>query len=89
MTRSEIARKNLALMEMFTRELIDNETLARQIPKGAAVFILPGNDPELAAANRALAQRAQNKGEKIVLVQMELVPKTTYVPQLTVLRSAR
>ena len=89
MTRSEIARKNLALMEMLTQEIMDNENLARQIPKGASVFILPDNDPELAAANRELAQRARKQGEKIVLVRMELVPKTTYVPQLTVLKSAR
>jgi len=89
MTRSEIARKNLALMEIFTQEIIENENLARKIPKGAAVFILPENDPELAAANRELAQRAGRQGKKVVLVQMELVPKTTYIPQLTVLKSTR
>ena len=89
MTRSEIARRNLELMEMFTQEMIDNESLARQIPKGAAVFVLPSNDPDLAAANRELAQRVRKRGEKVVLVRMELVPRTTYVPQLTVLKSAR
>lgn len=76
-------------MEVFTQEMIDNESLARLIPKGSTVFILPGNDPELAAANRELARRARKHGEKVILVQMELVPKTTYVPQLTVLKSAR
>ena len=89
MTRSEIARRNLELMEMFTQEMIDNESLARQIPKGAAVFVLPSNHPDLAAANRELAQRVRKRGEKVVLVRMELVPRTTYVPQLTVLKSAR
>jgi len=89
MTRSEIARKNLELLELFTQEMIENEDLARRIPKGAAVFILPDNDPELATANRKMAQRARKEGKKVVLVRMELVPKTAYVPQLTVLKSAR
>jgi len=89
MTRSEIARKNLELLELFTQEMIENEGFARRIPKGAAVFILPDNDPELATANRKLAQRARKEGKKIALVRMELVPKTAYVPQLTVLKSAR
>ncbi len=89
MNRSEMAHRNLVLMEMLTQEILDNEHLARQIPKGASVFILPDSDPEPAAANRELAQRARRQGEKVVLLKMELVPKTTYVPQLTVLRSAR
>ena len=89
MTRSEIAHRNLALMEVLTQEIMENENLARQIPKGASVFILPDSDPELAAANRELAQRARKQGEKVVLVRMQRVPKTTYVPQLTVLRSVR
>ena len=89
MTRSEIAHRNVALMEVLTQEIMENENLARQIPKGASVLILPDNDPELVAVNRDLAQRARKQGEKVVLVRMELVPKTTYVPQLTVLRSVR
>ncbi len=88
MTRSEIARKNLELLELFTQEMLDNENFARRIPKGATVFILPDNDSELAAANRKLAQRARKEGKKVVLVRMELVPKTAYVPILTVLKSA-
>ena len=76
MTRSEIARKNLELLELFTHELLENESLARRIPKGATIFIMPDNDPELAAANRKLAQRASKEGEKVVMVRLELVPKT-------------
>jgi hypothetical protein len=89
MNQSEMARKNLELMELFTQEMLDNEELARSIPKGAAVFILPDNDPELAAANRKLAQLARKAGKKAVTVRLELVPRTTYVPSLTVVKSAR
>jgi len=89
MTRSEMARKNLELLELFTQEMLENEKLSRRIPKGTAVFILPDNDPELASANRKLAQRARKEGKKVVLVRMELVPKTAYIPHLTVLEPAR
>ncbi len=87
MTKSEMGHKNLVLLKLFTQEMLVNESLARRIPKGATVVILPENDPELAAANRKIAQRARKEGKKVVLIQMELVPKTTYVPQLTVLKS--
>ncbi len=89
MTRSEMVRKNLELLELFTREMIENESLSKRIPKGASVFILPDSDPELAAANRKLAQRARKEGKRVVLVRMELVPRTAYIPHLTVLESAR
>ncbi len=82
MTRSELARKNLELVELLTQEMLENESFAKRIPKGATVFVLPENDPELAAANRKLAQRAPKEGKKVVLVRLELVPKTAYIPQM-------
>ncbi len=88
MIRSEMAHKNLELLKLFTQEILVNEALARRVPKGATVIILPDNDPALAAANRKLAQRARKEGKKVVLVQMTLVPKTAYVPQLTILTSS-
>jgi hypothetical protein len=88
MTKSEMAHKNLELLKLFTQEILTNEVLARRVPKGATVIILPDNDPALAAANRKLAQRARKEGKKVVLVQMTLVPKTAYVPQLTILTSS-
>lgn len=89
MTRSELARKNLELVELLTQEILENESFAKRIPKGAAVFVLPENDAELAAANRKLAQRARKEGKKVVLVRLDLVPKTAYIPQLTVLKPTR
>jgi hypothetical protein len=89
MNQPEMARKNLELMELFTQEMLDNEELARSIPKGAAVFILPDNDRELAAANRKLAQQARKAGKRAVTVRLKLVPRTTYVPSMTVVKSTR
>lgn len=89
MKQSDMARKNLELMELFTQGMLDNEELARSIPKGAAVFILPDNDPELASTNRRLARQARKAGKQAILLRMELVPRTTYLPSLTVVKSLR
>ncbi len=86
MTKSEMVKRNFEYTQLFTQELLENEALARRIPRGATVYFLPDSDPELAATNRKLAQRAKRQGKKVVLVRIELVPKTTYVPRLTVQR---
>ncbi len=86
MTKNEMVKRNFEYTQLFTQELLENEALARRIPRGATVYFLPDSDPELAAANRKLAQRAKRQGKKVVLVRIELVPKTTYVPRLTVQR---
>jgi hypothetical protein len=87
MTKNEMAEKNLEYFQLFTQEILENEGLARRIPKGASVYFIPDNNPELAAANRKRAQRARKQGKKVVLVRIELIPKMTYVPRLTVQRT--
>ncbi len=37
MTRQELARKNLELLEIFTQQMIEDERFAKRSPKGAAV----------------------------------------------------
>src|SRR3990172_705233 len=86
MTKTQMARKNLEYMQLFTQELLEDESLARRVPKGASIYFIPDNDPELAAANRKLAHQARKQGKKVVLVRIQLIPKTTYVPRLTVER---
>lgn len=88
MTKSDMAKKNLEHLQLFTQEILENVALARRVPKGASVYFIPDNDPELAAVNRKLAQRARRQGKKVVLVRIELVPRTTYVPRLTVQSAA-
>lgn len=84
MTKSQIARKNLEYTELFTQELLHDKSLSRRVPKGANIYFIPDSDSELAAFNRKLAQRAHKQGKKVVLVRIELVPRTTFVPRLTV-----
>lgn len=88
MTKSQMAKRNLEYLQLFTQEILDNESLARRVPKGASIYFIPDGDPELAAANRKLAQRARKQGKKVVLVRVELTPKMTYVLRLTVERPA-
>jgi hypothetical protein len=89
MTKSQMAKKNLEYLQLFTQEILEDEKLARRIPKGASIYFIPESDPDLAAANRKLAQRARKRGKKVVLVRIELVPKTTYVPRLTIQKALR
>lgn len=88
MTKSQMASKNLEYLQLFTQEILENAGLARRVPKGASIYFIPDNDPELAAVNRKLAQRARKQKKKVVMVRIELVPKMTYVPRLTVQRVA-
>jgi len=87
MKKTEIARKNLEYFELLTQELLENDALARRVPRGASVYFLPDSDPELASLNRKSAVRARRQGKKVVLVRIELIPKTTFVPRLTVERA--
>ena len=86
MTKTQMAKRNLEYLQLFTQEILENESLARRVPKGASIYFIPDGDPELAAANRKLAQRARKQGKKVVLVRIELAPKTMYVPRLIVQR---
>lgn len=83
-----MAKRNLEYLQLFTQEILENESLARRVPKGASIYFIPDGDPELASTNRKLAQRARKQGKKVVLVRVELIPKMTYVPRLTVERAA-
>ncbi len=87
MTKTQTAKRNLEYLQFFTQEILENESLARGIPKGASIYFIPDGDPELAAVNRKLAQRARRQGKKVVLVRVELIPKMSYVPRLTVERA--
>ncbi len=89
MTMRQMAQKNLEYMQLFTQEVLEDEGLARRVPKGASIFFVPDSDPPLAEANRKLAEQARKQGKKVVLVRIELVPKTTYVPRLTIQRAIR
>ncbi len=89
MTDKEMARRNFEYLELFTQEILEDEKFARRVPKGATVFFIPDNDPELATINRRRAQRAKKEGKKVVLVRIELIPRTMYVPRLSVQRLPR
>ncbi len=85
MTRKEQFRRNHKLFALFMRQVLNNPTLARKIPKGAEVIFLPENDPELYEANLELGKTIkENDGKRVVYIKIALVPQvmTVYVPHL-------
>lgn len=67
-TRQEtegVVERNLALVSAFTQAIIADPSLGEEIPKGATLVLIPDDDPELAAYNRALGERAQAAGKTV------------------------
>lgn len=60
-----VVERNLALVTAFTKAVISDPLLGAEIPKGATLVLLPDDDPELAAYNTALGERARAAGRTI------------------------
>ena len=60
-----VVERNLMLLTAFTRAVIANPSLGAEIPKGATLVLIPDDDPELAAYNRSLGERAQAAGKVV------------------------
>jgi len=63
-----VVERSIALVSAFTQAVIQDPSLGAGIPKGATLVLIPEDDPELAAYNRHLGERAQATG-KVVHVQ--------------------
>jgi hypothetical protein len=89
MTRQEQCRRNDELFALFIRQVLDNPTMTRKIPKGAEVIFLPENDPELYQANLELGKHVRTKeGKHVAFIKITLIPQkmTVYVPHLKISR---
>ena len=85
MTRQEQVRRNDELFTLFMRQVLNNPSLTRKIPKGAEIIFLPENDKQLYDANLKLGKAVRKKeGKKIVYIKIALVLQqmTVYVPKL-------
>lgn len=63
---------NLALAARFIDEYLDDPDRFGNIPDGAAVVLLPPDDPAVATANLALADRLAADGRRVVLARVGL-----------------
>lgn len=70
MTRDEIARKNLDLLNEFRHFAFETPDILEQIPPGAEPIILPENDPELYQANQETLQALKRQGKRCTLVHI-------------------
>lgn len=61
---------NLALAARFIDEYLDDPDRFDDIPDGAAVVMLPPDDPGVATANREIADRLAADGRRVVLARI-------------------
>lgn len=58
------------LFRRFLQMAIENPSIFDEIPAEAYVFLLPEDDPELAAQERGAAERFAQKGHKVYVRSM-------------------
>lgn len=63
---------NLALAARFIDEYLEDPDRFGEIPDGAAVVMLPPDDPAVATANLAIADRLAADGRRVVLARIGL-----------------
>lgn len=74
-TKDEIVKKNLDLLNDFMKYAFDHPDVLDKIPPGAELVILPTDDTELYNKNKKTADSLLKKGEKVVIIEFEK-PKT-------------
>ncbi len=68
--------KNIALAGRFLRQMLDDPSAASDIADGATIVLIPTDDPELAAANRRLADHEVEAGRNPSVCVIEVTPGT-------------
>lgn len=58
---------NMDLLMQFTSAILDDLSLGESMPLGATVFVLPDEDPALAATNLARAHHASQEGHDVII----------------------
>lgn len=70
MTKDEIVRKNLDLLNEFMQCAFEAPEILEQIPPGAELLILPENDPELSRVNQEALQELRRQGKHCIVVHL-------------------
>ena len=86
--RETVVEKNLTLSFEFERYILEHPEMLEQIPQGAEIVLLPGDDPELYRINLEAARKAQQErnAHPVVYVEIEALapPRSRLVnPRLT------
>jgi hypothetical protein len=67
MKKDLAVRKNLDLLNEFTKYAFTNPKVLEGIPPEAELIILPVDDPELYEYNKKIADKMMSKGERVPL----------------------
>ncbi|HKZ57732.1 MAG TPA: DUF5647 family protein, partial [Thermodesulfovibrionales bacterium] len=70
-TKDEVIKKNLDLINEFMKYAFDHPDVLDKIPMDAELVILPIDDPELYNENKKTADSLLKKGEKVIIVEFE------------------
>jgi len=88
MTKDEMTKKNLDLLNDFMKAAFEQPDILDKIPQEAELIILPENDLELYNANMRIKQSLEKKGRKFVVVRMKK-PDRVPPPQIETAHSGR
>lgn len=70
MTKDEIVRKNLDLLNEFMQCAFETPEILEQIPPGAELIIFPENDSELYRVNQETLQEIRRQGKSCIVVHL-------------------
>ena len=71
MKKESMVRKNLDLLDEFMKYAFDHPDILDEIPRCAALVILPEGDPSLRRENRKILNRLKAKGEEVVALKLK------------------
>jgi len=71
MSKDQIIKRNLDLLNEFMKIAFDQPDILDRIPNNAELVILPENDPELYKANMKIKRSLEKKGKEFVVVRMK------------------
>ena len=72
MTRDEVVRRNLDLLNEFMQVAFEQPDILDQIPPDAELIILPENDPELYTENQVTLAGLKQQHKCCVVVHMHM-----------------
>jgi Family of unknown function (DUF5647) len=70
MKKVTTVRKNLDLLDEFMKYAFDHPDILDEIPKDAALVILPEGDSSLHKENKKMLNRLKARGEEVVAVKL-------------------
>ncbi len=71
MKKESVVRKNLDLLDEFMKYAFDHPDILDEMPRDAALVILPEGDPSLQRENRKMLKRLKTKGEEVVALKLK------------------